>query len=142
LRSGVQFFMILRIGILFFAIFGGASALAYVAVYIHKFISVQGFIVNMIFSILIIPTYLAVITNIYDSIKVTIAFLNKGVLFVLSVCAMLIAINIIHERFGGLWYAFFTPGSDATMIAIVVIILALTVYFGLFYLIRFFLTHS
>jgi hypothetical protein len=51
--------------------------------------------------------------------------------------SILVAIDIIHERYSGHLWEVFTPGNDATWIALIVIISSIAVYFGTYYFIAF-----
>jgi len=110
--------------------FGGASLLAFTAIAIRNNVSYIDILVNMPFSILIIPMYLAIITTIYIYIVDLNVYINKSILFILSMISLVVAINIIHMKYSGfLWEIFATPGNDAQIIALVVILLALVVYY-------------
>jgi hypothetical protein len=116
---------------------GVVSALAYTAIYIRGFTSRADYVVNMSFSLFVIPIYLAIVTNICTAWGKSNLSANRGLLFALSVFSILIAIDIIHKRYSGhLWEMFTATGYDAAWIALVVISLAIAIYFGAYSLIR------
>ena len=125
----------LRYIVLLFVYVGIACALSYIAIYTRELPQHfrATFSVNTLFSVLIIPTCLAIITNIYSVWDVPIFSIRKWILFVAYIFSILMAISIIH---GNLFRVFFVPGNDAIFIAPFVIAFAIAVYFGAYSLVR------
>jgi len=122
--------------ILIFAYVGLTCTLAYIAIYTRELPQHfrTTFSVNTLFSVLIIPIYLAIITNIYLAWEIPVFSINKWILFIISILSILIAISIIHEN---LWKVFTMRGNDAIFIAPFVIAFAIATYFGAYFIIRF-----
>ena len=121
--------------VLLFIYVGITYALSYTAIYIRELPQHfrATFSVNTLFSVLIIPICLSIITNIYVAYDTPIFSINKWVLFSTSIFSILMAISIIHEN---LLRVFFIPGSDAIFIAPFVIAFAIAAYFGAYFLVR------
>ena len=129
----------LRYIILFFVSVGIAFAFAHIAIYtreLPQYVRAPASM-NRLFSIVLIPICLAIVTNIFVVWKSSSLSVNKGILFAISILSILIAISIIHERYSGhLWNVF--TGSDGIImiIALFVISLAIATYFGAYFVIR------
>jgi len=126
-----------RIIIMIISYIGISSLFACAAIYIRGLISHADYAVNIPFSIFVIPIYLAIITNIYVAWEGLSSFVSRGILFALSILSILVAISIIHAEYSGhLWEVFMGIDNIIKGIALMVISLAIAIYFGAYFLIR------
>lgn len=89
--------------------------------------------VNEIVSILIIPSYLAVVTNACEVRKNIDEIANQDMLIIVAIFSVLLSIGIIYEN---PLMVFVGNDTIAKLIAIIIISLALIAYFALYFIIK------
>ncbi len=107
---------------------GVASLLAVIAIIIVDLeLIYEDYIVNMLFSIIIIPIYLAVATHsALTKIRIPV---KKRLIILLALIALLNAINLVFDVYDDFWYAIIGNDHISKLIMLTIIILATIVYF-------------
>ena len=113
--------------IILLALPGAASVLSLVPGLLEEFHVLAWGFVNEIFSILIIPLYLAVMTVLLDNHTATSIW--KGVFFIVAVLSVVIAVGIIYRSSASLVQAFTGDDPITRAVASVILLLAVIVYF-------------
>ena len=122
--------------VLILIFFGIPMLLVFIAIYIREIMLHPEFRVNMLFSIFVIPIYLALITNIFTLWKGV--SVNKWILFIYSIFSILVGISIIFIRYSGFlfWKTIIGLDPDGTLIAPYLIIFSIISYFAVYFIIN------
>jgi hypothetical protein len=130
--------MLMNIIVIILLFLGGSSLFAFLPwlVDLIPHIKSEPYFINEIFGILIIPAYLAIITNLYRSWNISNIVVPNVILVAISIISIVNAIIIIFVDYQGLWDFLIGIDNISKIIAAIIISLSIAVYFVLYFVIE------